>query len=98
MDLATVDKLLTTTRTVRKRLDLTRAVALGSSKPVSKLLFRHPLAGTFPAITSWWSPMQPNVLLLLPSTNGHTWRVFPTAASGGSANRTPLDRVCDVSR
>jgi len=27
MDLATVDKLLTTTRTVRKRLDFTRPVA-----------------------------------------------------------------------
>ena len=41
MDLATVDKLLTTTRTVRKRLDFTRPIDLRSSKRVSKLLFRH---------------------------------------------------------
>src|SRR5256885_1948651 len=74
MDLATVDKLLTTTRTVRKRLDFTRAVDHEVIQRVSKLLCRHPLAGTTPPITSSWSPMQPNVLLLLPSTNEHTWR------------------------
>ena len=89
MDLATVDKLLTTTRTVRKRLDLTRPVVPRSSKRVSKSPFRHRLAETSPDITSWWSPMQQNVLILLPSTNGHTWRCIQRSGRQRCDNLIP---------
>ena len=58
MDLATVDKLLTTTRTVRKRLDFTRPVAPEDHPNVS----RNGHSGTdwrdVPDTISWWSPMQ----------------------------------------
>ena len=45
MDLATVDKLLTTTRTVRKRLDLTRPVDLATIQQCIELAIQAPSGG-----------------------------------------------------
>ena len=54
MDLATVDKLLTTTRTVRKRLDFTRPVAPEIIQTCLEIAIQAPTGGNIPAITSWW--------------------------------------------
>jgi hypothetical protein len=89
MDLATVDKLLTTTRTVRKRLDFTRAVAPEIIQMCLEVAIQAPTGGTSRAIISWWSQMQPNVLLLLPSISEHTSRHIPHSGKRRSANRTP---------
>ena len=48
MDLATVDKLLTTTRTVRKRLDLTRPVALEIIQAGLEIAIQAPTGGNIP--------------------------------------------------
>jgi nitroreductase len=48
MDLATVDKLLTTTRTVRKRLDLTRPVAPEILQACLELAIQAPTGGNLP--------------------------------------------------
>jgi hypothetical protein len=77
MDLATVDKLLTTARTVRKRLNCTRPVDPEIIQTCLEIALQHRLGGTSRAITSWWSPMQHNVPILLLSTNGHTSRCIP---------------------
>src|SRR5215468_11030558 len=45
MDLATVDKLLTTTRTVRKRLDFTRAVAPEIIQTCLEIAIQAPTGG-----------------------------------------------------
>ena len=45
MDLATVDKLLTTTRTVRKRLDLTRPVDFATIQQCIELAIQAPSGG-----------------------------------------------------
>jgi hypothetical protein len=52
MDLATVDKLLTTTRTVRKRLDLTRSVAPEIIQTCLEIAIQAPTGETSHAITS----------------------------------------------
>lgn len=48
MDLATVDKLLTTTRTVRKRLDLTRAVEPEIIQTCLEIAIQAPTGGNIP--------------------------------------------------
>ena len=48
MDLATVDKLLTTTRTVRKRLDLTRPVAPAIIQTCLEIAMQAPTGGNLP--------------------------------------------------
>ena len=48
MDLATVDKLLTTTRTVRKRLDLTRPVAPEVIEQCLEIAIQAPTGGNIP--------------------------------------------------
>jgi nitroreductase family protein len=48
MDLATVDKLLTTTRTVRKRLDLTRPVAPAIIQTCLEIAIQAPTGGNIP--------------------------------------------------
>jgi nitroreductase len=48
MDLATVDKLLTTTRTVRKRLDLTRAVEPEIIQECLEIAIQAPTGGNIP--------------------------------------------------
>ena len=48
MDLATVDKLLTTTRTVRKRLDLTRPVDPEIIQTCLELAIQAPTVGNIP--------------------------------------------------
>jgi hypothetical protein len=48
MDLATVDKLLTTTRTVRKRLDVTRAVAPEILQTCLEIAIQAPTGGNIP--------------------------------------------------
>jgi nitroreductase len=48
MDLATVDKLLTTTRTVRKRLDLTRPVAREVIEQCLDIAIQAPTGGNIP--------------------------------------------------
>ena len=48
MDLATVDKLLTTTRTVRKRLDLTRPVARDVIEQCLEIAIQAPTGGNIP--------------------------------------------------
>jgi nitroreductase len=48
MDLATVDTLLTTTRTVRKRLDLTRAVAPEIIQACLEIAVQAPTGGNIP--------------------------------------------------
>ena len=58
MDLATVDKLLTTTRTVRKRLDLTCPVDPEIIQTCLEIAIQAPTGGTSRAITSWWSLMK----------------------------------------
>jgi len=52
MDLATVDKLLTTTRTVRKRLDFTRAVEPAIIQTCLEIAIQAPTGGTSHAIIS----------------------------------------------
>ena len=89
MDLATVDKLLTTTRTVRKRLDFTRAVAPEIIQMCLEVAIQAPTGGTSRAIISWWSQMQPNVLLLLPFTSEPTSRRIPHSDRQRSADQTP---------
>jgi nitroreductase len=89
MDLATVDKLLTTTRTVRKRLDCTRPVDPEIIQTCLEIAIQASTGGNIPGITSWWSPMQPNTLILLPSTNGHLWRCIHYSGKRRLANRTP---------
>jgi nitroreductase len=48
MDLATVDKLLTTTRTVRKRLDLTRPVPRDVIAQCLDIAIQAPTGGNIP--------------------------------------------------
>ncbi len=48
MDLATVDKLLTTTRTVRKRLDLTRSVEPAIMQECLEIAVQAPTGGNIP--------------------------------------------------
>jgi len=48
MDLATVDKLLTTTRTVRKRLDLTRSVDPEIIQTCLEIAIQAPTGGNIP--------------------------------------------------
>ena len=48
MDLATVDKLLTTTRTVRKRLDFTRPVAPEILQTCLNIAIQAPTGGNIP--------------------------------------------------
>src|SRR5919106_3704237 len=48
MDLATVDKLLTTTRTVRKRLDLTRPVPRDVIEQCLDIAIQAPTGGNIP--------------------------------------------------
>ena len=48
MDLATVDKLLTTTRTVRKRLDLTRSVDPAIIQTCLEIAIQAPTGGNIP--------------------------------------------------
>jgi nitroreductase len=48
MDLATVDKLLTTTRTVRRRLDLTRPVASEILQACLEIAIQAPTGGNIP--------------------------------------------------
>ena len=48
MDLATVDKLLTTTRTVRKRLDLTRPVDPAIIQTCLEIAIQAPTGGNIP--------------------------------------------------
>jgi len=48
MDLATVDKLLSTTRTVRKRLDFTRAVAPEILQACLEIAIQAPTGGNMP--------------------------------------------------
>jgi hypothetical protein len=48
MDLATVDKLLTTTRTVRKRLDLTRSVDPAIIQTCLEIAIQAPTGGNLP--------------------------------------------------
>ena len=48
MDLATVDKLLTTTRTVRKRLDLTRPVEPEIIQACLDIAIQAPTGGNIP--------------------------------------------------
>ena len=48
MDLATIDKLLTTTRTVRKRLDLTRAVPRDVIEQCLEIAIQAPTGGNIP--------------------------------------------------
>jgi nitroreductase len=48
MDVATVDKLLTTTRTVRKRLDLTRPVAPEIIQTCLEIAIQAPTGGNIP--------------------------------------------------
>lgn len=59
MDLATVDKLLTTTRSVRKRLDLTRPVEPEVIQQCLDMLHRHrhPVASVN-TISSWLRTLQ----------------------------------------
>ena len=45
MDIATVDRLLTTTRTVRRRLDLTRAVPASIVRECIEVALQAPTAG-----------------------------------------------------
>ena len=48
MDLATIDTLLTTTRTVRKRLDLTRAVPRDVIEQCLEIAMQAPTGGNIP--------------------------------------------------
>src|ERR1051325_10520233 len=48
MDLATVDKLLTTTRTVRKRLDVTRPVDSEIIQTCLEIAIQAPIGGNIP--------------------------------------------------
>jgi nitroreductase len=48
MDLATVDKLLTTTRTVRKRLNFTRSVAPEIIQTCLEIAIQAPTGGNIP--------------------------------------------------
>ena len=89
MDLATVDKLLTTTRTVRKRLDFTRPVDPEIIQTCLEIAIQAPTGGNIPRYHFVVVTDEPNVLILLPSTNGHTSRCIHHSARQRSANRTP---------
>jgi hypothetical protein len=54
MDLATLDKLLTTTQTGRKRLDFTRTVAPEIIQMCLEIAMQAPTGGTSHAITPSW--------------------------------------------
>jgi hypothetical protein len=58
MDRATVDQLLTTTSTVRKRLDLRRPVEPAVIQECLELLSKRRTAETRTGITSSWSPIR----------------------------------------
>jgi len=74
MDLATVDKLLTTTRTVRKRLDLSRPAEPEIIQECLEIAIQAPTGGNLPRITSWSSPTLPSAPPWAPSTSGPIWR------------------------
>ena len=85
MDLATVDKLLTTTRSVRARLDLTRLVPPALIEDAWRSLFRHPKAAGTAVITSSSSPIQPS---------GEHSRTSTEGRSSSSTRRRPLPKAC----
>ena len=89
MDLATVDKLLTTTRTVRKRLDFTRSVDPAIIQTCLEMAIQAPTGGNIPRYHFVVVTDEPNVLISLPSTNGHTSRCTRHSGKRRSASRTP---------
>ena len=82
MDLATVDHLLTTTRSVRKRLDFTKPVDWPWSSAASRSPCRRRPARTRRAGTSWSSPTPPSA----------TGSPTSTARRSSSTRTTPTMR------
>jgi hypothetical protein len=99
MDLSTVDKLLTTTRTVRKRLDFTRSVDSEIIQTCLEIAIQASTGGKHPALSLCGGDRRRKTYGFgCPLQTGILRGVLATAASGGQPIRPPLNRVCDVSR
>ena len=89
MDLATIDTLRITTRTVRKRLDLTRAVPRDVIEQCLEIAMQAPTGGNIPrshfvvvtdaAKRAHWRP----------STSGRIWRCTRRSDRHRCDNQTP---------
>ena len=92
MDLATVDKLLTTTRTVRKRLDFTRSVDPEIIQTVSRNCHSGTDWGKHPALSLCGGDRRSKTYGFgCPLQTGILRGVLATAASGGQPIGPPLN-------
>jgi nitroreductase len=82
MDLATADHLLTTTRSVRKRLDLAKPVDLAVVGRCLEIAFQAPTGSNAQAGTSSSSPMPTSAAVSPTCTEGPSSCMRTTPTSG----------------